>query len=144
MAFTCCACTCAVLGCGSDGCPNDGAEPEVELDEAAVCNGRDNVGVADGARSRRGDGNLDLVGGGTGTVARSSVSPLAGPGVRLRYSSTSKMIVIRGCRGELGPTHPHDELFDCHGVAGGQRRLDHVHGFRPGDEPEDGPVLHIV
>ena len=54
------------------------------------------------------------------------------------------MVVIRSSRGELGPTHAHDELFDRHGVAGGQRRLDHVHGLGPGDEPEDGPVLHIV
>ena len=41
-------------------------------------------------------------------------------------------------------THPHDELLDRHGVAGGQQCLDHVHGFQPGDESEDGPVLHIV
>ena len=51
----------AVLGCGSDGCPN-GAESDVELAEAAVWNGRDSVGVAEGARSRLGDGNLPLVG----------------------------------------------------------------------------------
>ena len=35
-------------------------------------------------------------------------------------------------------------MLDRHGVAGGQRCLDHVHGFRPGDEPEDGPVLHVM
>ena len=62
MAFIGGACTRAALDCCSAGCPNDGAEPEVELDEVVVCNGRDSVGVADGARSRRGDGNLDLVG----------------------------------------------------------------------------------
>ena len=62
MAFTGGACAGAVCGCCSDGCPKDGAEVEVELDEAAVCNGRDNVGVADGDRFRRGDGNLDLAG----------------------------------------------------------------------------------
>ena len=62
MAFTGSACVGAVRGGTSDGCPKDGAEVEVELDEAAVCNGRDRVGVADDDRFRRGDGNLALVG----------------------------------------------------------------------------------
>ena len=62
MGFTGGASAGGVLGCGSDGCPNDGAEPDVELAEAAVWNGRDNVGVAEGARSRLGDWNLPLVG----------------------------------------------------------------------------------
>ena len=62
-------------------------------------------------------------------MAGAPLPPFAGPGVRLRYSPSSQVVLVRGCRGEPGPTHPHDELFDGHGAAGGQRRLDHVHGF---------------
>ena len=62
MALTGGVCSGAACGCGSDGCPNDGAEVEAELDETAVCKGRDRVGVADGDLLRRGDGNLDLPG----------------------------------------------------------------------------------
>ena len=40
----------------SAGCPNDGAEVEAELEETAVCKGRERVGVADGDLLRRGDG----------------------------------------------------------------------------------------
>ena len=74
----------------------------------------------------------------------SAITAFAGPGVRLRHSSSGKVVVIRGSRGKLGPAGAHDELLDRHGVAGGQRGLDHVHGFGPGDELEDGPVLHVV
>ena len=145
MGFTGGASAGAVLGCGSDGCPNDGAEPDVELAEAAVWNGRDNVGVAEGARSRLGDWNLPLVG--VGERVRwlgRPYSPLlvlgsvSGTPPRARWFSYDEAV------GNPVQLIPWDELLDRHGVAGGQRCLDHVHGFRPGDESEDGPVLHIV
>ena len=62
MALTGGSCSGAACGCGFTGCPNDGAEVEVELEEAAVCNGRDRVGVADGDLLRLGEGNLVLPG----------------------------------------------------------------------------------